>query len=295
MSIAYQPDQLGSFETEWGLHKGCREWWYATGVMFDDDKNLYSYQYTLLYLSFGIVTAKMAMIALTDFQHNRHYYLQCPSSRKEAFRLTAQEASLGNVAAAVKKENGIALKLNHKDFSLDLFADYGKGAFWHCDNGKLQMGIPDKKATTLYYSYTNMPTEGTLTLDGKQIHLTGKTWFDKQGGTFSVLDTRTHWEWFSLRFFDQEEMMLFTFPQDPYYDGTYIKADGTSQRLTDYKIRSEKTVEAMGMTWSAGWTLELPYKEKYYTIEPVQDGHMNFAYSEELCYDILYGLIGRIY
>ena len=116
--------------------------------------------------------------------------------------------------------------------------------------------IPDKKATTLYYSYTNMPTEGTLTLDGKQIHLTGKTWFDKQGGTFSVLDTRTHWEWFSLRFFDREEMMLFTFPQDPYYDGTYIKADGTSQRLTDYKILSEKTVEAMGMTWSAGWTLK---------------------------------------
>ncbi len=282
--IKYDPDHLESFEKEWGVHKNCREWWYATGVMFDDDNNQYSYQYTLLHLAFGIVNMKVAMIALTDFKNNRHYYLQCPSGSKTPVVITDTEASMISVASAKKEDKGIKLLLNHKDFTLDLFAGYGKGAFWHCDNGKLQMGVPDMKQTTLYYSYTNMPTEGTLTLNGKKIHLTGKTWFDKQGGSYSIFNVKTHWEWFSLRFFDDEEMMLFTFPQDPYYDGTYIKADGTSLRLNNYNIKTVRTINAMNMVWSAGWELHLPYKDEDYTIEPIQDGHMNFAYFEELCY-----------
>ncbi|MEA5015681.1 MAG: lipocalin-like domain-containing protein [Candidatus Limiplasma sp.] len=282
--IKYEPNHLGSFEKEWGVHKNCREWWYATGVMFDNEKNLYSYQYTLLHLTFGIISMKVAMIALTDFKNNRHYYLQCPSSRKEPVRISNKEASMGDIASAAKHEDGILLSLNHRDFSIEFFANYGKGAFWHCDNGKLQMGIPGEKETTLYYSYTNMPTEGTLTLQGKMIHLRGKTWFDKQGGSYSIFNAKTHWEWFSLRFFDEEEMMLFTFPQDHYYDGTYIKADGTSARLNDYSIKAVKTIKAMNMTWSAGWELHLAHKEKDYTIEPIQDGHMNFAYFEELCH-----------
>lgn len=282
--IKYDPDNLNSFEKEWGLHKNCKEWWYATGVMFDEDKNLYSWQYTLLHIKLGIITAKIAMIALTDFKNSRHYYLQTPSGFKNPVRISSSEASIGKIASAVKNPDGIKIKLRHKDFSLDLSASYGKGAFWHCDNGKLQMGIPDENETTLYYSYTNMPTEGTLTLNGKRIKLSGKTWFDKQGGPYSIIDPRTHWEWFSLRFFDDEEMMLFTFPQSGYYDGTYITKDGRSERLNNYKIKSIGQLEFAGLEWSERWKLYVGKKEREYTIEPIEQGHMNFAYFEELCY-----------
>ena len=148
------------------------------------------------------------------------------------------------------------------------------------------MGIEGKKETTLYYSYTNMPTDGILTLGEKKIHLSGHTWFDKQGGTYNIANTKTHWEWFSLRFFDGEEAMLFSFPQNtpPYYDGTFIKADGSSHRLNDYKLTQTKQTTFQGMKWSSGWTLCMKEKECNYTIEPVQEGHMNFAYFEELCY-----------
>lgn len=284
--IAYRPDSLTSFDREWLLHKGCKEWWYATGVLFDDDKNLYSYQYTLLHINLGIITAKMAMIALTDYKNNRHYYLQTPPDRKNPVIITEKEASMGSVASAKKTRRGIKIVLNHKDFSLDLIADYGKGAFWHCDNGKLQMGIPDKKQTTFYYSYTNMPTSGTLLLNNQKIKLTGKTWFDKQGGSYSITNLKTHWEWFSLRFFDDEEVMLFTFPQNdpPYYDGTYITKDRRSRRLNDYQLKTTSTTTFGGLKWSSGWELQMKEKEKYYTIEPVLEGHMNFAYFEQLCY-----------
>ena len=282
--ITFDPDHLTSFEGEWGLHKNCKEWWYATGVMTDADNNLYSWQYTLLYLNFGIITPKVAMIALKDFKNSRHYYLQAPSGFRNPVRVTQNSASMGEIASAVKNQDGMTITLRHKDFTLDLKTEYGKGAFWHCDEGKLQMGIPGDQERTLYYSYPNMPTKGTLILNGKAIELKGKTWFDKQGGTYSIINPKTHWEWFSLRFFDDEEMMLFTFPQDGYYDGTYISKDGKRERLNNYRIESTGVLEFAGLKWSESWKLQVDKKERNYTIEPIQQGHMNFAYFEELCY-----------
>jgi len=283
--IKYDPDHHGSFEEEWGIHKGCREWWYSTSILSDEEGNLYTCQYTLLHLSMGLVTPKVAMVALTDYKNSRHYYLQTMPNRKEKVYIDEHEASVSNVASAKKEKDGMKIFLHHKSFQLELTCQYGKGCIWHCDDGKLQMGTEEPSATTLYYSWTNMPTEGVLTLEGKQIGLKGRTWFDKQGGTYNMADMRSHWEWFSLRFFDQEEAMLFTFPQNPVpqYDGTFIAADGSYHRLNDYRIEATSRCTYKGLEWSAGWKLTMPEKEQEYTIEPLQEGHMNFAYFEELC------------
>jgi len=283
--IKYNPDKLTSFEKEWSVHKNCREWWYATGILFDEEDNMYSYQYTLLHLAFGPATPKVAMVALTDYRNNRHYYLQTMPGRHETLVVSENEATVIGVASAKKLDDCMNIYIKHKDFSMILEADYGKGPIWHCDNGKLQMGIPGEKNTTLYYSWTNMPTTGVLTLGGKDIKLTGKTWFDKQGGTYNMANMKCHWEWFSLRFFDDEEAMLFTFPQndEPYYDGTFVCSDGSYHRLNNYQIESLSVVEYSGLKWSSGWKLHMEEKEKDYIIEPIQEGHMNFAYFEELC------------
>lgn len=283
--IKYDPLNHGSFETEWGIHKNCREWWYATGIMFDDDNNMYSYQYTLLHLAFGIFVPKVAMVALTDYKNKRHYYLQTMAGRNARVVIDENQASVVGVASAKKEDSGMRIELSHKDFSMNLLCDYGKGPIWHCDDGLLQMGIPDEKATTLYYSWTNMPTEGVLNLNGKEIKLHGKTWFDKQGGPYNMANMKCHWEWFSLRFFDDEEAMLFTFPHNevPEFDGTFVAKDGSYHRLNDYKIESLNVTEFKGLKWSAGWKLHMNEKEKDYLIEPLQEGHMNFAYFEELC------------
>lgn len=281
--IKYNPINHGSFEQEWGIHNNNREWWYATGIMFDEDKNMYSYQYTLLHLAFGLIVPKVVMVALTDYKNNRHYYLQSTSGNK--VHIDEKEASVENIACAKKNEKGIEINLKHKDFTLDLMCDYGKGPVWHCNNGLLQMGIDDKKATTLYYSWTNMPSVGVLKMNGKEIKLNGKTWFDKQGGPYNMADMRCHWEWFSLRFFDDEECMLFTFPHNeiPEYDGTLINKDGSYHRLNKYSIKALNTTTYNGLKWSSGWSLHMDEKEQDYLIEPLQEGHMNFAYFEELC------------
>jgi len=283
--VKYDVDNLKSFDTEWGVHRSCKEWWYATGTLNDDDGNLYSYQFTLLHLNFGVITPKVIMTAFTDMQSGQHHYSQKTQLLSKNITINDKRVAYEGIASVEKKEDHMQVELSHKDFGLSLKARYGKGAFWHCDDGKLQMALPGKKETTFYYSYTNMPTEGELTLNGKTIHVQGKTWFDRQGGTYSLAKKETNWEWFSLRFYDDEEMMLFTFPQSNYQDGTYISADRQRKRLNEYDIRTTKIIEKLGMKWSSGWSLHVPrIKDEYYTITPIVEGNMNFAYFEELCW-----------
>lgn len=281
--IDYDIDSLGTFEDHWGLHKGCKEWWYATGYFKDTDGNMYSWQFTILNIRLGIVSTRMVMAALTDFQTGQHRYRQKAQFHSRGLTVEKKRVAFYDIASVEKRADGMYIKVNHKDFQLDLKLDYGKGAFWHCDDGKLQMGIPGNKQTTLYYSYTNMPTTGTMTLDGKEVEVIGKSWFDKQGGTLGA-KKEICWEWFSLRFYDDEEMMLFTFPITDYQDGTYITKDATRERLQDYTIKPTKFIEKNGMKWSSGWDLEVPgKKDERYTITPLIEGNMNFAYFEELC------------
>jgi hypothetical protein len=128
-----------------------------------------------------------------------------------------------------------------------------------------------------------MPTTGTMLLNGKTTTVKGKSWFDKQGGTYHLFNRMTHWEWFSLRFFDDEEMMLFTFPQSNYQDGTYISKDGTASRLIDYKVTPLNFVTINGIKYSMGWTLSVAgLKEEEYTITPLIKGQVNLGYYEQL-------------
>lgn len=274
----------GSFDEEWMAHKKCQDWWYCTGVLNDSDGKLYSYQFTILRLSVFGFRIYPLMLALTDFSTEKHYYYQTISFSSKHFTLTPNEVSYGGMARAVKYKTGMSLAVHHNRFALDIELDFGKGAVWHCDDGNLIMGIRDGKYTTQYYSYPNMPTKGTLTLNGKKIEIVGKTWFDKQYGKFPLLNSLTHWEWFSLRFDDEEEIMLFSFPQDDYKDGTYIKKDGSYTRLTNYFIEPVDFVYPDGRTkYSCKWNIQLPgLKEEKYIIKPLLNGQMNIGYYELL-------------
>jgi len=282
--IAYRTVDHGTFEGEWGLHRGVSEWWYATGIVKDRHGRMFSYQFTILSLRvYGGLRPKVLMLALTDVGTQKHYYTQIPSILGRELSVTDRSVIWGEQASVRKGENGMTLSARAGSFSYDLELDYGKGAVWHCENGVLRMGVKHPEQTTTYYSYTNMPTSGTLTIDGEPFAVEGATWFDKQGGTFSITNPGTHWEWFSFRFFDDEEIMLFSFPQSDHQDGTFIPKDGASRRLTDYTITPTGFTVANGMTFSSGWEVEIPgVKDERYRLTPLMDGQLNFSYFEQL-------------
>lgn len=280
---SYKGGRHGGFDEEWGLHRGCSEWWYATGYFTDEAEKLYSFQFTVLRVRVGLLYPYIAMLALTDFSAGTHAYCQNVRLFPRDVTISPDEVAYGGMAAVRKGASGMTLTARHKDFMLDLSLGYGKGAVWHCDNGLLQMGIFGRRQTTTYYSYPNMPAAGTLTVNGSTKRVTGKAWFDKQGGPYSLLDRRTHWEWFSLRFFDDEELMLFSFPQDGYQDGTYIPKSGPARRLTAYTVTPTAFAYPQGVRYSCAWELHAPeLKEERYTISPLMEGQMNLGYYELL-------------
>jgi predicted secreted hydrolase len=279
----YTPKNLGSFDQEWLCHKKSQEWWYATGYFYDEDNKLYSYQYTMVRAHFFGVKAYIIMVALTDFQTNKHYYTQKTTFSEKDITITEKSLGFAKNAKIVRGENAMTMALKNDDFSLDLILDYGKGPIWHCNNGWLYMGLQEMKETTLYFSWTNMPTMGTLVLNGKQHQIKGKSWFDKQGGTYSFLNPKCQWEWFSLRFFDDEEVMLQSFPQHNNGDGTYISKDAQVRRLNQYTVTPKKFTTANGYKFSCEWEVNLPaVKEEKYLIKPLSDGQLNLAYFELL-------------
>lgn len=209
--IKYNVNKLENFDTEWLLHKKCSEWWYSTSILRDKQNNLYSCQYTFLRMRLlPFLKPYILMSAVADFQAKKHYYTQEFTLSKKSIEIDKDKVVCNNANIFKNKNNMIIESIGDK-FSYKLNLKYGKGPYWHCNKGKLYMGIEDEKQTTFYYSYTNMPTTGIINLNGKEIEVKGSTWFDKQGGTFDFMNIHTHWEWFSLRFYDNEEIMLFTF------------------------------------------------------------------------------------
>jgi predicted secreted hydrolase len=290
-TIPYREKDHGDFNAEWPPHRKVSGWWYITGYLADstNPENYYSYQYTLLRARIYGVTATVLQLAFTDFQTGQHFFKQRFSFQERKFFAEEKSIQFPPLSHLKRGAEDISLSVITDEFSLDLNLDYGKGAFWHGDDGVLVMGEPDDPVQrTVYYSYPNMPTTGEMVLrnsagEEKTLQVTGKSWFDRQWGPYRLVEPATHWEWFSLRFFDDEEVMLFAFPQHPYYDGTYIDKAGNRQLVRDYTYTPKELVEVDGFVFSKGWDLVLPgIKEERYQIRPIMDGQMNLAYYELL-------------
>jgi predicted secreted hydrolase len=251
--------------------------------MNDENGKMFSYQFTLAKLKIYGLKFNILMTAVSDMQTGKHYYAQQSIFFGKNVVITPERVGVDGTAMMTFEDPRLGLDMKGEDYFLKLDIEAAKPRVWHCQDGELRMGIEGPKQKTYYWSYTNLPFSGRLILNGKEHQVTGKGWFDRQGGPYNLLDRRTQWEWFSLRFFDDEEIMLFSFPHVGYQDGTYIEEDGRSSRLTEYKISPLGWTEARGLKFSYGWRLEIPsVKDQAYTIVPKVEGQFNFFYYEML-------------
>lgn len=291
ISIPYRQENHGSFDDEWAVHKKVSGWWYITGYFTDptDPERLYSFQFTVIKARIYGISPYILQLALTDIQTNKHYFRQRVSFWNRDIYTEENTVNYTSLARLERRPAEMVVSAKTDLFEFNLNLNKGKGAFWHGDDGVLIMGAPKKpEERTVYYSYTNMPTTGEVVLhipggENKRMQVTGKSWFDRQWGPYHLIDPYTHWEWFSIRFFDDEEVMLFAFPQCPYYDGTYIAKDGKRTLVRNYTYTPKRFVEVNGVSFSHGWDLVMPgVKEVRYELRPVIEGQLNLAYFELL-------------
>jgi len=268
-------------DEEFLYHKKGPEWWYSTGYMHDEDGKLLSYQFTLAKIWVYGIKFNILITGLTDLETGNHYYTQESIFFGKDILIKPNLVGVDGKAEMTFGAEKLGVNMVGKDYSLNIDLGIVKPRVWHCDEGTLKMGIDNN--WTYYWSYTNLDLSGKLVLDGQEHLVSGKGWFDKQGGPYNLADRRTQWEWYSLRFFDNEEIMLFSFPHVPYQDGTYIEKSGNYRRLKEYQIEALGWTEAKGLKFSSGWKVVLNgVKDEEYTLVPIIDGQFNFFFFELL-------------
>ena len=272
---------LQSMDEEFLCHKKSPEWWYSTGYMHDETGKLFTYQFTLADIRIYGLRFNILITVLTDFETGKHHYSQESIFFGKNVMITPGQVGVDGKSEMTFGAEKLGLNMVGKDYSLTMDMDIVKPRIWHCDKGTLKMGIDNN--WTYYWSYTNLALSGKLVLEGKEYKVTGKGWFDKQGGPYNLIDRRTQWEWFSMRFFDNEEIMLFSFPHVGYQDGTYIEESGSYRRLNDYQIEPLRWTEAKGLKFSSCWKVVMKdVKDQEYTLVPIIDGQFNFFFFELL-------------
>ena len=112
-----------------------------------------------------------------------------------------------------------------------------------------------------------MNTSGTVFVQGKAYKVRGTSWMEREYSSDQLNDELAGWDWFSLKLDDHTELMLYqlrrkTGGADPFSSGTLVSGDGTSRhiKLEEFIITSQSqwTSQQSGITYPAGWKLELP-------------------------------------
>jgi len=166
-----------------------------------------------------------------------------------------------------------------------------KPAVLHGDNGLSAKG-PTPGNASYYYSYTRMRTEGEIVTADEVFPVTGESWFDHEWSTSALARDQAGWDWFSLRFSNGTELMVFrlrhkTDSRQDFYSGTFIRRDGSYKGLNgaDCSIRETGNWKSRltGIQYPSGWEIQVPEQGLDIQVEPEmpnQEMNTGFRYWE---------------
>ena len=280
--IEYREQNHGEPLEEWAPHRGVTGWWYVTGYLHGlaDPEELFLYYFNQLHVH-QIDTGQELLVLIMGFEDFRN-----KASIYEIDTCEISDNAYANQSEVVIKDakltlatDGLTIDARGKDVQYSLKLVPTKAPVWHGDNGVLVMGYPDRpKERTVYYSYTNLSTSGEVSYRRDSdllvtLPVKGKSWFDRQWGPYE----NRNWDWFSLRFFDDEEIMLFSFPQQGYKSGTYVDKQGNARTFNDFSYMADRWIKVEGLRTTPmglGWKVTVPMKEKNYTVLPFTDNQI---------------------
>jgi predicted secreted hydrolase len=143
--------------------------------------------------------------------------------------------------------------------------------------GGLSRKADDVGEASYYYSYPRLATTGRLRVGGKTCAVSGLSWFDHEFSTSSLGKDQVGWDWFCIQLDNREEIMLYAMrdksgAMDPVSEGTWVKADGTSERLLPGsfsigKIGAWRSARS-GALYPAGWHIMVPGHRADLTVTP---------------------------
>ncbi len=268
------PGYVFSFPRDHYAHEDFRtEWWYYTGHLRTKAGEVYGYQVTFFRSGLAEARSNPSRWAAKNL-YLAHFAVSDIGPKRFQFFERINRAGLGQAGASETEfrvwigdwevtGDGTRQRLNARDgdFAVDLHLAAQKPPVVHGKNGVSQKGEGRGHASH-YYSLTRLKTEGTLTVRGKTLMVAGLTWMDHEFGSTELDPDQVGWDWFSLQFDDETELMLYNIRKadgrpDPYSAGTWIARDGRTVHLKqpDFAIEvldrwtSPHTKGAYPMKW----------------------------------------------
>jgi predicted secreted hydrolase len=280
------------FPRDHGAHPNFRtEWWYFTGNLEDEAHRKFGYQLTIFRQGVQYTPAQthshwaardfyFGHFTISDLEADQFHVAERVSrgalgeAKAAPDRMdvalgpwTIQQEGAGEQYHLVAHEPGMAI--DFEEHPLKPLVREGVGGLSQKAQG---MG-----EASYYYSDTRLETSGRLRIGEKNYAVSGLSWFDHEFSTSSLGKDEVGWDWFCIQLENHEEIMLYALRDksgaiDPASEGTWVKADGTSERLAPGSFSIEKKAEwkspHSGAVYPAGWHIVVPGHRADLTVSP---------------------------
>jgi predicted secreted hydrolase len=298
---ALEPREF-DFPLDHGAHPAFRnEWWYLTGNLTAQDGRRFGYQLTLFRTALSASMpdrgsdwatrqAWMAHFALTDVRGRRFYAFErfargalgLAGAQADPLRVWLEDWSIESqrpAAGSAEADRPFPLRVRAQEdgVAVDLVLDAGKPIVLNGQAGLSRKGSEPGNAS-YYYSFTRLPTRGTVLFNEHRLPVSGETWIDREWSTSALAPGVVGWDWFAIQLDDSTELMVYRLRHadgstDPFSAGTHVGANGETTPLdaNDFVIETadEWSSPIDDTRWPSRWTLRLPALGLLLDITPV--------------------------
>ena len=279
-----------AFPRDFYFQKDYRvQWWYLTGHLFDESGREFGYELTFFVVGiqkreyrskFGVKHIYISHFAISDVTEKKYYFgdetdsgaFDFAGSSDKKLRVWVGENTLDGTMTKMH------IKASGKEKALDLVLTPQKQVVLNGDRGYSRKSEKSPSLASIYFSYTDIKTEGGLRIGDRTFQVKGKSWFDREISTRGLSDEETGWDWFGIQLDDRREIMLSIVRKkdgsvDRYSSGTVVYQDGRYRHLSldDFKVkvlgryRSKKT----GTDYPSGWEIRIPSENLSLRVVPL--------------------------
>jgi predicted secreted hydrolase len=283
------------FPRDHGAHPNFQtEWWYFTGNLQDAQPGAgarkFGYQLTLFRQGVQFAPAQTASRWAVRDLYFGHFTISDIASDQFHVAERVSRGSLGEAKAAAGRmdvalgpwtiqqdaKEQIHLVARDPHMAID-FTEHPLKPLVLEGVGGLSQKADGVGEASYYYSYPRLATSGNLQLGDTNYSISGQSWFDHEFSTSSLGPDQVGWDWFCIQLENNEEIMLYAMRDksgalDPVSEGTWINANGTSERLLpgSFTITKQGTWRSpqSGAVYPAGWHIEVPGHRTVLSVTP---------------------------
>lgn len=243
----------GTYELSFPLDHGSHneflfEWWYLTAILDDQKGREFGVQFTIFRRAFGSDNTSsnpwrtgqiyLGHFAVSDIQAKNLWsderfsrgHPELAGAQIEPFRVFVEDWKLASQSSSYFP---LELSAGTPHYRVSLAINRGKSMILHGTSGYSQKS-PDH--ASYYYTFSRLPTNGTLEIEGEKYTVSGFSWLDREWSSQILSEPYRGWYWFSLNFEDGRDLVLFELHADDNNIKTiptamWIEPDGSTVRI----------------------------------------------------------------